>query len=257
MDQTLNLRERTVLIAGPFSSTVQNVMMGLTQLGADVAILDSEANKAAKFCQNILDQREVNEKAGRAIAIQADLSKAADVKEAVGRVAQTFGGLDVYLDAHLLNTPTAMALTGDTTDIAPILDFNLKIPLMLTQNIIGYLKGRKRGRIIYLLNQATMNRSTADLYATAARTGLVQFSQSLAKFALDSNVMVNTLSIGMTEEFLVGHFPESPSIKDALEKMKAIDPFVRITEPDRITNSIVYLASQFGNAVTGQTLSLY
>lgn len=257
MDQVLNLRERTVLIAGPFSSTVQNVMMGLTHLGADVAILDSEANKATKFCQNILDQREVNEKSGRAIAIQVDLSKPEDVKEAVSRVAQSFGGLDIYLDAHLLNTPTPITLAGDTTEVGPIIDFNLKIPLMLTQNIIGYLKGRKRGRIIYLLNQATMNRSTQDLYATAARTGLIQFAQSLAKHALDSNVMVNTLSIGMTEEFLSGHFPEATSIKDALEKMRALDPFVRITEPDRITNSIVYLSSQFGNAVTGQNISLY
>ena len=43
MDAVLNLRERTILIAAPFSTTVQNLMMGLTQLGADVALVDKQA----------------------------------------------------------------------------------------------------------------------------------------------------------------------------------------------------------------------
>ena len=134
-----------MILAGPFSSTLQNIIIGLTSLGADVALIDKEGQQATKFCQNITDQREVNEKQGRAMAIKADLTDRKQLKEAVGQVAQTFGSIDIYIDAHLMNQPTPMLLTNDETDLDPIITMNLKIPLMLTQNIIAYLKGRKRG----------------------------------------------------------------------------------------------------------------
>lgn len=256
MDIQFNLRERTVILAGPFSSTLQNIMIGLTQLGADVALLDKDAQQAVKFCQNITDQREVNEKQGRAIAIPADLSDRAQLKEAVGKVAQTFGSVDIYIDAHLYNQPTPMALINDESDLDAIILRNLKIPLMLTQNIIGYLKGRKRGRILYLINQPVLNNSAQDLFTAAARTGLIQFTKSFAKQIHDLSVTVNVLSIGLTEEYVLGHYPEGKSIKETVEKMKTLNPTFRITEPDKITNSVVYLVSQFGNAVNGQVIAL-
>ena len=55
MDIQFNLRERTVVLAGSFSTTMQNIMLGLTSLGADVALIDKEAQQATKFCQNIVD----------------------------------------------------------------------------------------------------------------------------------------------------------------------------------------------------------
>lgn len=256
MDIQFNLRERTVIIAGPFSSLIQNVMMGLCQMGADVALLDKDAGQAVKFCQNITDQREVNEKQGRAMAVPVDLSNRIQLKDAVGKVAQTFGGLDIYIDAHVSNQATPMTLNLDETDLQPILDRNLKIPMMLTQTIISYLKGRKRGRILYLLNQPMLNSATADIIATGARTGLIHFAKTLARQIHDLNVTVNVLSVGLTEEYVLGHYPEGGSIKETVEKLKQTDPTFKITEPDKITHSIIYLVSQFGSGVNGQLITL-
>jgi 3-oxoacyl-[acyl-carrier protein] reductase len=256
MDIQFNLRERTVLIAGPFSSTLQNLMIGLTQMGADVALIDKEGQQATKFCQNITDQREINEKQGRAMSIKADLTDKKQLKDAVGQVAQTFGSIDIFIDAHLTNQPTPMLLANDETDLDPIITTNLKIPLLLTQTIIAYLKGRKRGRILYLINQPVINGSTKDLFTAATRTGLIQFAKNLARQISDLNVTVNVLSIGLTEEYLLGQYPESSSIKETLEKLRVSDPTFKITEPDKITHTVVYLVSQFGNAVNGQLIHL-
>lgn len=256
MDFQFSLRERTVIIAGPFSSTIQNVVFGLTQLGADVALLDKDANQATKFCQNVTDQREVNDKQGRAMALQADLSSLSSIKDAVGRVGQTFGGIDIYIDAHLENKKTSLSLEADQTDLDPCILSNLKIPMMLTQNIVSYLKGRKKGRIIYLMNQSVLNSQPEDLFASTARSGLICFAKSLAKQVKDHNLTVNVLSLGLTEEYVLGHYPEFKSIKEAVEKLKASDPSIRISEPDKITNSVVYLASQYGNGLSGQVLTI-
>ncbi len=252
----LNLRERTVVILGPVGSTIQNLVMALCQQGADVALIDSAADKMQKFCVNVSDQREMNEKFGRATALQVQWDNPASVKEAIGKAAQTFGSIDIYIDAMSECKPSSFSVGCENPDLESLINQNLTVTLRATEFIASFLKGRKRGRIVYLL-QDSMNRGlTIDATAAAARTGLLAFSKALSRQLQEVNVTVNCLSLGLTEEYLLGHFPECSSIKDAHEKMKLIDPLLRITEPEKIANSLLYLCSPLGSAVTGQHLVL-
>lgn len=252
----LNLRERTVVLLGPTGSTMQNLVMALTQHGADVALVDADAAKMQRFCTSVSDQREVNPKFGRAAAFPVDFSNAASLKDALGKAAQTFGSIDVFVDALSEVKPSPFQVGSENVDLEKIIHQNLTISLKATEYVSGFLKGRKRGRIVYLL-QDSMNRGVVvDAAATAARTGLIAFAKALARQLQDSNVTVNCLSLGLTEEYLLGHFPESASIKEAHEKMKAIDPLFKITEPEKIANSILFLCSTSGVAITGQHIVL-
>ncbi len=251
-----NLRERTIIVLGPFSTTVQNLMLGLTANGADVVFVDHEANKAQKFCNNINDMREANDKLGRAICVAADLNNRMSLQDAIGKAASTFGSVDIYVDAMLSNFPSPFALTAEDVNLDQYFQQNLKTSLTATQFILSYLKGRKRGRVLYLLNDSLSRGVAMDAYATAMRSGLVGFAAVLGKQVAEFNITVNCLSLGLSEEYLLGHFPDSPSIKDALEKMKALDPMFKITEPDRVTNTVLFLLSAAGNAINGQHLRL-
>ncbi len=252
----LNLRERTVVITGPVGPTLQNLVMGLTQVGADVALIDSDAAKMERFCQNVSDQREVNPKFGRAMAIPVQWDNFNSIRDAVGKAAQTFGSIDIYIDSLSEVRPSPFHVGSENPAIESLLHHNLAVPLRVTEVVAPFLKGRKRGRIVYLLQDA-MNRSLiSDAVATAARTGLIAFSKTLARQLQDVNVTVNCMSLGLTEEYLLGHFPDCSTIKEAHEKMKAVDPLFRITEPEKIANSILYLCSNAGSAVTGQHIVL-
>jgi NAD(P)-dependent dehydrogenase (short-subunit alcohol dehydrogenase family) len=252
----LNLHQRTVVILGPAGPTIQNLMMALAQHGADIALIDSDAAKMQKFCQVICDQREMNEKFGRATAIPTQWDNPASIKDAIGKAAQTFGSIDIYIDAMVESKPSPFQIGTENKDVEGILRRNLLVSLRATEYLASFLKGRKRGRIIYLL-QDSMNRGlSADATATAARTGLLAFSKTLAKQLQEFNVTVNCVSMGLTEEYLLGHFPEASSIKEAAEKMKAADPGIRITEPEKAANALIYLCSNLGAAVSGQHLVL-
>lgn len=252
----LNLHQRTVVILGPAGPTVQNLLMALTQNGADVALIDAQADKMQKYCAMVTEQREVNEKYGRAIAIPVQWESPASLKDALGKAAQTFGSIDVYLDFMSETKPSPVQIGSESANLEALIHQNLTISLRATEYVANFLKGRKRGRIIYIL-QDSMNRGLfVDAFAAAARTGLLAFAKTMAKQLQDVNVTVNCLSLSLTEEYLRDHFPEASSIKDAHEKMKSIDPIFRITEPEKIANSILYLCSPFGAAVTGQHLVL-
>lgn len=246
-----NLRERTALIVGPFTSTVQSLVMGLTQMGSDCVLLDFDNSASQRFCNQINDAREINSKFGRAIGVKSAMKTAEDIKEAVGSAAHSFGSVDLFIDAQAYNKPNRYKI-GDSIDyLDDEIQHNFKASVMLTHAVLNFLKNRKRGRILYLLNEVY-----PDPIVAGSRGALVPFAQSLAKQVAEHNITVNVLKLGLTEEFVLAMHPEAKSIKEAVEVLREKEPHLRITEPEKITNTVTYLVSQFGAAVNGQVISL-
>lgn len=246
-----NLRERTTLIVGPFSTTVQSMMMGLTQLGSDCVLLDFDNASSQRFCNQLNDAREINPKFGRAISIKSAMKTVEDIKDAVGTAAHSFGSVDLFIDAQTYNKPNRYKIGEALSYLDEEIQTNFKSTVMITHAVLNFLKNRKRGRILYLLNE-----TYPDPILAAARGALVPFAQALAKQVAEHNITVNVLKLGLTEEFILAQAPEAKSIKEAVEKMKEKEPHLRITEPDKVTNTITYLVSQYGAAVNGQVISL-
>lgn len=256
MDNGLNLHQRVALISGPMTTTVSSIVLTLTRLGADCVLLDPDKSVASAFANQINDAREINNKYGRAMVIQGEFKTAEQIKDAVARAAQTFGGLDIYIDALMIQQPTPMKFDGNIESADALIEKHLKLPLMLTQCVMGYLKSRKKGRVIFLMNESPVAKIKEDLVAQAVRSGLIQFTQALAKQTSEFNVTVNTLSVALTEEYILAHDPESKSIKEAMEKMKIIDPSLKITEADKISQTIAFLVSPMGATMNGQKFAL-
>jgi 2-hydroxycyclohexanecarboxyl-CoA dehydrogenase len=254
-----NLHQRVALISGPMSTTVSSVVMGLTRLGADCIILDPDKSVHPAFINQINDSREINDKFGRASVINTDLSTTAVIKDVIGKASQVFGGLDMYIDAMMINQPTPLKIDGALEGIEGLdlmLDRHLKSTLILTQGVLAFFKSRKRGRILYMLNDSPAGKVKEDVISQAVRSGLIQFSAALAKQVSEFNITVNAISLALTEEYILGHDPESKSIKEAMEKMKTQDATLKITEPDKISQTVSFLVSPMGASMTGQHLKL-
>ncbi|WII72243.1 SDR family oxidoreductase [Bdellovibrio sp. 22V] len=251
MENGFNLRERTALIVGPFTTTVQSLMMGLTQMGSDCVLLDFDNVASQRFCNQINDAREINPKFGRAISIKSPMKTPEDIKDAVGSAAHSFGSVDLFIDAQAYNKPNRYKIGDPLSYLDDEVQHNFKSTVMLTHAVLNFLKNRKRGRILYLLNEVY-----PDPILAGARGALVPFAQSLAKQVAEHNITVNVLKLGLTEEYILAMHPEAKSIKEAVEKLKEKEPHLKITEPEKITNTVTYLVSQYGSAVNGQVISL-
>jgi 2-hydroxycyclohexanecarboxyl-CoA dehydrogenase len=259
MEMNLNLRERTVLLVSPLTSVAQGLIQGLTQLGADIVIVHKDVSGMTRFCNSINDLREINPKLGRAMALQADTLNKKEVKEVIAKAAQTFGGLDIYIDGQMTQdlSPLVIQAQGDEEDgFEAQLQQNMVSPYYFTKNVLNYLKARKKGRILYLQNDSLIRGKAEDALATLTRTGFIAFAQSLSRQTVEFNVTVNVLSLGATEEYLLKHFTECTSIKEAQEKLRQTDPLFKITEPEKVCGTIAYLISNLGAAVNGQLIRL-
>jgi NAD(P)-dependent dehydrogenase (short-subunit alcohol dehydrogenase family) len=271
IDASFKLSERTALITGPCSTINQAVATKLTSLGCNVALVDRNIEKSQRFAEQLMNTREINERFGRAVAIQADLSKSHHVQDAASRAAESFGGLDIFVDGLMTTDVREYRDPTALDDFDRLIDVNLRAPLMMTHAILKFLEGRKRGRIIYLQHDLIRLGLEKNGLLAATRGGLSDFARILAREVAVNNVTVNVVSVGISEELLLqqanppnaqgargeGAAPAPPkiSINDSLANIKQSFPRAAMVDPDRVANLIAFLASPLGSAMTGQTIA--
>src|SRR5262245_9632001 len=93
----INLKEKTFLITGGTTDVGRALCMSLSNLGADIAIIDKNPEKARRIIDEVSELREVKETRGKAAYFEADISNLKALKEGVSRAAETFGAIDVFV----------------------------------------------------------------------------------------------------------------------------------------------------------------
>ncbi len=258
-ESSFKLQDRTALLTGPCNSFNQAIAVKLTQLGANVALVDRNIERSQRFASQLTDAREINERYGRATAVQADLSKPHHVQDAISRAAEAFGGIDIYIDGLMTTDVKKFKDPSALDDIERMIDVNLRAPLLMTHGILRFLEGRKRGRIIYLMHDIVRLGLANNSLMAMSRTGLTAFSRTLAREVMESNITVNCVAIGVTEDFLIGQNPldaTKTSIQEAQQKLAATYPHAVLMDTEKIAATVAFLASPLGAGITGQTIAV-
>lgn len=258
---SFKLQDRTALITGPCNTYNQAIAHKFTQMGANVALLDRNIEKTQRFANQLMDDREINERFGRAVAIQADLSKPHHIQDGISRAAEAFGGIDIYIDGLMTAEAKAFKDPSALDDIERMIDVNLRSPLLMTHGISRFLESRRRGRVIFLLHDIVRLGLPQHGLMAMTRMGLPAFARTLAREFAEHNITVNCVAMGLTEEFLLGQSSDRPdgnsvSIQQLQAQMAQTVPFSTVTEPDKIANVVAFLASPLGAGITGQTIAV-
>jgi 3-oxoacyl-[acyl-carrier protein] reductase len=142
-------------------------------------------------------------------------------------------------------------------DVERVIDVNLRSPLMMTQAVLRFLEGRKRGRIIYLMHDLGRMGLANNSLLAISRSGLSSFARTLSRELAENNITVNCIATGVTEEFLLAQHPgETVTVQEAFSRMTKNFPQATMTEPEKIANMVAFLASPLGAGVTGQTIAV-
>lgn len=236
------------------SSVGRAIALGLTECGANVALVDHRESENSRLAEDIMNQREVNEKRGRAGSIFTNWKDEKSVQDVISRCAEAFGGIDILVDANCHEKDLSFSKDFDVEKLNELIQMNLRASLVITHKAVQFLKGRKRGRIIYLLQDLYRLGFEGDSLSAATRTGLIHFSKVLSKELHGDNVTVNCVATGPTEEYLLAKRP-GKSLKAAQDDLLSHLKPSRVVENVEIANLVCYLASPLASSITGQTLS--
>jgi NAD(P)-dependent dehydrogenase (short-subunit alcohol dehydrogenase family) len=251
----LGLKDKVALVTGAGSQTGfgKGIALTLAKEGCNVIVVDKDLEGAKKTAA------EIEASGHKAMALQADVTKSAEVNNAVKAALAKFGRIDILVNNAGQSTPPKPFVQKTEAEWDPDIDINLRSVFICTKAVLPQMLERKSGKIINTSSGVgTMGLANSSIYS-AAKAGVIAFTKSLAKEVIASGVNVNSVSPGLGD---TGFLRSSKLLKTAetppeFIKMVSMDiPAGRMTTPQDIGNMVAFLASDVSSDIVGQTFDV-
>ena len=230
--------------------------------GIGASIADRLADEGAAVVVNYASSRqgadrvvaEITGKGGRAIAVQADLSKHADIKRLFAESKKAFGRLDVLVNnAGIYEFAPLEEVTPE--HFHKMFDLNVLGLILASQEAVRHF-GPAGGSIINISSVvATAAPASAAVYS-ATKAAVDAVTRSLAKELGPRKIRVNAINPGMVETEGTTSAGITANESDFRKQYEAQTPLGRIGQPQDIAPAAVFLASNESRWITGETLHI-
>jgi 3-oxoacyl-[acyl-carrier protein] reductase len=239
------LKNKVAVVTGASKGIGAGIAKSLAAEGAAVVVNYASSKEGADRVV-----AEINEKGGKAVAVQGDVSKAPDVQRLFAETQKAFGKLDV-----LVNNAGVYEFVplGEITENHFHRLFNTNVlGLILASQEASKLFGPEGGSIINIGSTASSVTPPTTAVYTATKGAVDAVTRVLAKELGPKNIRVNSINPGMveTEGVHTGGFIGS----DFQKQLEAQTPLGRIAQPEDIAPIAVFLASADSGWLTGETL---
>ena len=245
MQNYLDMSGKVALITGAYSGIGAATAKVFADLGAKVAV---------GYFGNEKGAAEVRDSIGAgAIAIKADVRRAADIRMMVERTTAELGPIDILVNnaGSLVKRYLLRDLTEEGWD--HIMDLNLKSAALCTKAVVPQMIERRSGTIVNIVSIAGRNGGGpgAGPYA-AAKAGLIALTKSMARELAPHGIRVNAVSPGVIDT----PFHEAFSTPEMIANFVKQIPLGRVGTPMECATAIAFLASGAAGYIVGQTLEV-
>jgi 3-oxoacyl-[acyl-carrier protein] reductase len=241
------LTGKVAVVTGASKGIGASIAEHFADAGASVVVNYSSSKAGAdKVVANIAA------KGGKAIAVQGDVSKAADIARLFAETRKAYGKVDILVNnAGIYDFQPLGNVTPE--HFHKQFDLNVLGLLLTTQEAVKLI-GAEGGSVINVSSiVGQMPVPTASVYS-ATKAAVDAITVSLAGELGPKKIRVNSINPGMieTEGLHAAGFAES----DFRKNVEATTPLGRIGQPADIATAAVFFASDDAGWVTGQTLVL-
>jgi len=239
------LTNQVAVVTGASKGIGAGIARALAAEGASVVVNYASSKEGADRVV-----KEITAKGGKAIAVQADVSRQADVTRLFAETKKAYGKLNI-----LVNNAGVYQLTpleGVTEELfRKHFDLNVLGLLLVTKEAVKLI-GPEGGSIINIgSGVSTVTPANTSVY-TATKGAVDAITSVLAKELGPRKIRVNSLNPGMieTEGVHTAGYLES----DFRKWVESESPLGRIGQTDDISPTAVYLASSDSKYLTGETV---
>ncbi len=261
----LGLAGKVAVISGAGRGLGRTVAMTLMEEGAKLAVNDYYQDRAEAVA------KEISDKGGEAIAVQADVTDLDQVSAMMKRVVDAWGRLDIVV--HNAGIPAGM-LEGSGIDSN---FFQLSEPaswrrwvdldffglLNLAKVAVPYMIDHAGGRILTIGSDAGRIGEPNLAVYSGAKAGTYGFLKGLAKEVGRHGITVNSVVSSAMEDTYMGQGlqGDSPELQERRKGMVRLYPLARsrggsLGTTQDMANAVAFLVSGRASWITGQLLSV-
>jgi 3-oxoacyl-[acyl-carrier protein] reductase len=229
---------------------------GSRGIGKSIALelASKGANVVVNYTKNIESAeavvREIKAMGVSGMAIKADVSNNAEVENLVNEVLNTFGSIDILVNNAGI-TRDNLIIRMTEKDFDDVINTNLKGAFICTKAVSKVMIKQKAGKIINISSVVGIIGNAGQSNYAAAKAGLIGFTKSMAKELAKRGINVNAVAPGFIETDMTSKLPEK--VKE--EFINNI-PLTRIGKPQDIAKTVLFLASEYSDYITGQVINI-
>lgn len=238
---------KTAVITGAARGIGEAVALKFAEHGANIAltfISDNSKEKANALVNKI-------EKLGvKAKAYQSNAADYVACETLINDVLITFGQIDVCVNnAGISKDNLLLRMTPEQWN--EVIQVNLNSVFNMTKQVIKPMMKAKQGSIINMSSVIGEMGNAGQASYAASKAGVIGFTKSVAKELGSRNIRCNAIAPGFVETDMTSYLKEG----DSADKYKSLIPLGRFASAEDIANVCLFLGSDMGNYITGQTIS--
>ncbi|WP_026977357.1 SDR family oxidoreductase [Flavobacterium tegetincola] len=238
----IHLKGKVAIVTGSSRGIGAEIAYTLAAAGAKVVInYNGSKESAEEVAKNISD------KGGSAVIIQADVSKASEAAQLFDQTMDHFGQVDILINNAGIMMNSLLKDVSDE-DFTKMFDVNVKgVFNMLKQ---ASTKLAENGSIVNFSSSTTRLMMPGYGIYSATKAAVEQMSRVFSKEIGERGINVNSILPGGTNTEL---FKEGKS-DEVISKLASMSAFNRIGEPEDIAEIVLLLCSDEAKWMTGQNI---
>lgn len=242
------LENKVAIITGGSRGIGEAIVLKFAAQGCHVAftyISDSSAERSRALEEKCVAM------GVKAKAYKSNAGSFADCEAFVNEVVKDFGTVDICVNnAGISKDNLLLRMSEEQWD--DVMAINLKSVFNMTKQVMRPMMKARSGSIINMSSViGEMGNAGQSSYA-ASKAGVIGFTKSVAKEIGSRNIRCNAIAPGFVETDMTSYLKEG----EGAEKYKAGIPLGRFATAEDIANTALFLASDMGNYITGQVISV-
>jgi len=256
----LGLEGKTAIVTGGGSNIGRSIVLAFAGQGTNVTIAELDEAQGAKVAKeaNALGK-------GKVENIKTDVTDWDSVQAMVKQTLDKFGQVDILVNV-VGWVRDDLFVRKPREDWEKEIARNFWSDINCTRAVLDHMIERKYGKIISIGSDAARVGQLREAVYSGCKGALISMTKSLARELGRYGVNVNVICPGVvvpasrdvttSESMWTDDMMKIFGTPEALEKIAKGIPLGRVGTPDDIANTVLFLASDRANFITGQTISV-